>query len=280
MRKTVLKGIVVGRHPSEDHQSKTYCVGNIKLHQLPLSANATTAYQEESEYSTYSDVPHFAASGRYNPVSTLPYPGRCRQSASFRPYPTTHQNSQNRQTHNTLNHIYPLPYTRHNKAMNRDSRIVIRPARSATDMAAVAVLMTAYVKWLDIDLTFQDFETEMRSLPGKYSPPRGEILLAFDGHGTAIGCVALRPIPDNARCCEMKRLYVIPAGRGTGVGKELIRCILETAGALDYDEMILDSLPRMTRAIDLYKSCGFREIGKYYDTPIPDTIFLGRKISG
>ncbi len=154
----------------------------------------------------------------------------------------------------------------------------IKPARSATDLEAIARLFKAYATSLGIDLTFQDFTTELATLPGKYKPPDGELLLAHDIHGQAVGCVALRALQP-AGCCEMKRLYVSLEGRGLGLGKGLIDAIVNEAVRIGYREMRLDTLPTMTAAIALYGKAGFVPIEPYYDTPLEETVFLGRLLA-
>ena len=69
-------------------------------------------------------------------------------------------------------------------------------------------LFRQYAEALGFDLSFQNFETELATLPGGYAPPRGRILLA-QTEGEPVGCVALRPLGDPG-LCEMKRLYVVP----------------------------------------------------------------------
>jgi ribosomal protein S18 acetylase RimI-like enzyme len=153
----------------------------------------------------------------------------------------------------------------------------VTKVRTPEDLAVIKDLFIAYTKWLNIDLTYQNFEAELASLPAKYSSPTGELLLArSNADNTPLGCVALRPLfPPN--CAEMKRLYVTPAGRGTGVGKMLIQEILGIAKDLSYQEIKLDTLPHMVAAIGIYKSNGFVECVKYYETPIEGTVFL-RKV--
>ncbi|WP_435018686.1 GNAT family N-acetyltransferase [Tundrisphaera sp. TA3] len=123
----------------------------------------------------------------------------------------------------------------------------------------------------------QGFEAEVAGLPGRYAPPSGSLLLAMDGD-VAAGCVALRDLGDGT--CEMKRLYADPVHRGRGVGRLLVRAILDRAGAMGYRRMVLDTLPEMAGALALYWEYGFVEAEPYWDHPAGHAIFLGREIVG
>ena len=153
----------------------------------------------------------------------------------------------------------------------------IAPARSAGDLQDAVALFEAYAASLGIDLAYQDFAGELAAMPGKYAPPRGALLLARAAGGRAVGCVALRPLPADG-ACEMKRLYVAPAGRGGGLGRALVDAVLAEARRIGYREMRLDTLPTMAAALALYRSAGFRDIPPYYDTPVTGTIFLARPL--
>jgi ribosomal protein S18 acetylase RimI-like enzyme len=153
-----------------------------------------------------------------------------------------------------------------------------RPARSATDLATVAALFRDYADGLGVDLAFQGFAAEVAALPGCYAPPAGELLLALDAAGAALGCVGLRPLAEDG-VCEMKRLYVRPPGRRLGVGNRLVAAIIAAAEERGYAEMRLDSLPSMTAAVALYRRFGFAEIPPYCYNPIPGTVYLGRRLA-
>ncbi|KAL9610218.1 MAG: hypothetical protein Q9167_005067 [Letrouitia subvulpina] len=146
--------------------------------------------------------------------------------------------------------------------------VLISLARSREEIKTIRTLFLEYAQALSVDLSFQDFETELRSLPGKYTPSAGgELLLARSANGTPIGCVCLRAMAALG-CCEMKRLYISPAARGLGLGRKLVESVLDSARRMGYKEMKLDTLPTMVEAIALYKDVGFEETDKYYETPI------------
>ena len=136
----------------------------------------------------------------------------------------------------------------------------------------IRTLFREYADWLGVDLCFQSFEQELKSLPGRYALPGGRLYIARED-GKAAGCVALRPLDGGN--CEMKRLYVRPEFRGTGMGEALVRRIIQDAAAIGYRRMVLDTLITMQPAIRLYQKLGFMVIEPYYDNPIEGAVYLG-----
>jgi len=135
----------------------------------------------------------------------------------------------------------------------------------------VRTLFREYADGLGVDLGFQGFERELAELPGDYVPPPGRLLLAFAGDEAA-GCVALRPFEPGV--CELKRLYVRAAYRGTGLGRRLAEAIVDAGRVAGYDRMRLDTLPTMTAARELYRSLGFTEIEAYRPNPVHGTTYF------
>ena len=133
-------------------------------------------------------------------------------------------------------------------------------------------LFEEYSAGIGISLCFQNFDQELANLPGKYAPPSGRLWLAYVDEELA-GCIALRAIDDIR--CEMKRLFVRPAFRGTGLGRVLVEAIIKEARGIGYKSLVLDTLPgRMDSAIALYRKMGFEEIEPYYENPVADAKFM------
>lgn len=148
---------------------------------------------------------------------------------------------------------------------------LIRNADGPGDVATARALFEEYQQSLGFSLCFQNFDAELASLPGAYAPPEGRLLLAFAGVEPA-GCIALRKIGEEI--CEMKRLWVRPAFRGTGLGRRLVERILDEARDAGYRRIRLDTLPSMNAAQALYLSLGFADIPPYNDHPIEGTRFM------
>lgn len=146
----------------------------------------------------------------------------------------------------------------------------IEPAYQHLD--TVRILFTEYTNALGLDLSFQSYDQELADLPGKYAPPRGRLLLAWQD-GEAAGCAALRPF-DQERA-EMKRFYVRPQFRKLGIGRALATRIIDEAAALSYQHLILDTQIRLDSSVRLYRSLGFTDIEPYYPNPYPDVLYLG-----
>ena len=151
---------------------------------------------------------------------------------------------------------------------------IVQPT-SADELDAVRALMRDFIAWHQvrhaehIDLVNKyfngaEFEEELAGLPGKYSPPKGQLLLAINDDMPA-GCVALRQIDSST--CEMKRMFVREGFQGLGTGFALANAIIEEAKKLGYKRMVLDSGAKQIEAHTLYRKVGFTDISPYYSLP-------------
>jgi len=153
--------------------------------------------------------------------------------------------------------------------------VTLLTATGPEHLAVLRELFQEYADSLSIDLCFQQFDTELATLPGDYAEPRGAVLLALVD-GAPAGCCALRPLDaaDYPNASEMKRLYVRKAFRGFGLGRQLAEATLDAARQRGYASVLLDTLDDMESARALYTDLGFAEIPPYYHNPIPGAHYL------
>ena len=155
--------------------------------------------------------------------------------------------------------------------MPESTTLIVVASADDGHAAQARTLLLEYAESLDVDLSFQNFDQELREFPDSYMPPTGALLLATRA-GQLAGSVAMRELETGI--CEMKRLYVRADFRGLGVGRELAVAIIDAAGDMGYRHMRLDTLPGMDDAQRLYRTLGFREIAAYYESPVSGTRYL------
>jgi GNAT superfamily N-acetyltransferase len=148
--------------------------------------------------------------------------------------------------------------------------LVVREATEPAAVDAVRDLVLAHVQERATTPGIEYMKADAEGLPGPYVAPRGAIWLAQAGDDP-VGCVALRPL--SADVGEVKRMYVVPAWRGRGVGRALLERLIEHARALGYERLRLGTLADMTRAQKLYHSLGFVPIERYRADEMVDTEF-------
>ncbi|MGB7202703.1 MAG: GNAT family N-acetyltransferase [Pyrinomonadaceae bacterium] len=148
----------------------------------------------------------------------------------------------------------------------------ILQAETEAEIDAARELFRELEAWLGLDLCFQGFKAELATLPGKYAPPDGRLLLAYTDDKLA-GCIAMRKLEEGV--CEMKRLFVRDEFRGSRIGVALIEQLIADAREVGYSKVRLDTYPpKMGKAVKLYESHGFCEIPMYYDNPYEGVLFM------
>ncbi len=120
-------------------------------------------------------------------------------------------------------------------------------------------------------LELQNYDHETENLEEKYGLPYGRLYIAYYD-GNVAGCIGLRKLDEEN--CELKRLYVKPEYRGKNIGSFLVKSIIEEAKEIGYKHILLDTLPFLETAINIYKQYGFYEIESYNNTPMDNLIYL------
>lgn len=146
-----------------------------------------------------------------------------------------------------------------------------RQAVSKNDFELAKKLMKAYATDIGVDLTFQDFENELKNVSTLYANPEGAFIIAYH-NSNPVGCFGIKKI--DSEICELKRMYLSRDVRGLGLGEKLLREAIQIAAGLNYKKMRLDTLPTMNSAIRLYQKIGFKEIHPYRFNPIAGSKFM------
>ena len=95
----------------------------------------------------------------------------------------------------------------------------------------------------------------------KYMPPEGRLFLAKNDAGEMIGCGTMKKI--KADTAELKRLYVKPEARGTGLGRHLVQRRIDAARNMGLKTLLVDTLKANVEMQGLYRSLGFEQIEVY-----------------
>jgi GNAT superfamily N-acetyltransferase len=148
--------------------------------------------------------------------------------------------------------------------------VTVREVADESDLAAVRRLVLMHAQARSTTPGVEHMRADAERLPGPYGPPRGGIWLAAGGD-EGVGCVALRPLEDDA--AEVKRMFVHPDWRGRGVGRALIGALLDGARTRGYGVVRLGTLDDMAAARALYQSLGFTPIDRYRPDELVHTRF-------
>ncbi len=136
--------------------------------------------------------------------------------------------------------------------------------RSVNDFNIAKAITRDYIKWLDMDLSFQDIEKEFETFDKMYAKPGGCFIYA-KYNNIVTGGVACKKLEECI--CEMKRLFVYDNMCGKRIGKKLCNEIISIAKGLGYRKMRLDTIEKLDKAIKLYENIGFYDIPKYRNNP-------------
>jgi ribosomal protein S18 acetylase RimI-like enzyme len=152
-----------------------------------------------------------------------------------------------------------------------ENNILYKKLETEDEINRSKIIIKKYVKWLNLDLSFQDIDKELNDFPGKYMEPNGTFIIAKD-KDNVIGCVGLKKWDEEI--CEMKRLFVNDKYKGKGIGKKLVEIIIEEAKKEKYTIMRLDTFKTMESALKIYYKNNFYKIEPYYNNPYNGVVYL------
>ena len=153
--------------------------------------------------------------------------------------------------------------------------LTIHVCDSKAEFAIARNITQDYMKWLGMNLDFQNTKREFHVFEKMYGKPEGCFIYAAI-NGAIAGGVAIRKL--DSKVCEMKRLFVYNSCQGKGLGELLCKEIISIASELGYSKMRLDTISKLKSAIGLYEKIGFYAIDAYCLNPDPTAKYMELKI--
>ncbi len=119
-------------------------------------------------------------------------------------------------------------------------------------------------------------ESHFRLDADEVAPGRGAFLVAYE-NDRPVGCGAVRRL--DAGTAEIKRMYVLPALRGRGLGARLLEALEAEARGLGVRRVVLETGPRQPEAIALYARAGYSEIPGFGEhMPSELSVFMEKRL--
>jgi putative acetyltransferase len=125
----------------------------------------------------------------------------------------------------------------------------------ASDVAGVLALITTVLG--EFGLEFGNGSTtddELRALPEAYADRGGAFWVALRD-GELLGTCGVFPLA--AGTYELRKMYLLPAARGLGLGKRMLDDAITWVRDQRGTRIVLDTVEEMTRAIAFYEAHGF-----------------------
>ncbi len=137
---------------------------------------------------------------------------------------------------------------------------LIRPIRAADDAAVAAIIHDVMASFGAIGPEYSSSDPEVGAMSAAYDGARFAYFVLEEG-GWVLGCGGIAPLagatPD---VCELRKMYLLPAARGRGLGERMLHHCLAAARLRDYRRCYLETLSSMDAAQKLYVSVGFTRL--------------------
>ncbi|MBI2993037.1 MAG: GNAT family N-acetyltransferase [Gammaproteobacteria bacterium] len=135
------------------------------------------------------------------------------------------------------------------------SAFILRDFR-ASDAAEVRRIIATVLGEYGLAPECGGVDADLEDIRGSYIARGGVFRIVEDGHGAIVGCGGLFPL--DAEEAEIRKMYFLPTARGHGLGRQLLRELIEAARSGGYRRLVLETASVLKEAIALYRSFGFR----------------------
>ena len=99
-------------------------------------------------------------------------------------------------------------------------------------------------------------DSDLHDIQSTYHAAGGAFDVLVTSSDEIIGTVGLFRV--SASICELRKMYLAPSARGQGQGRRLLEHALESAAALGFSSVVLETASVLREAVSLYERYGFR----------------------
>jgi len=124
------------------------------------------------------------------------------------------------------------------------------------DATQAIQLIEAVFDEFQLGFNYPHVTADLQDLESTYS--KGFFGLMKDSEDNLVGTFGLYPL--SKETAEIRKMYLLPAARGKGLGKWMVQFLIDKAKALDYDKIELETSSSFTKAMKLYEKMGFKPI--------------------
>lgn len=136
--------------------------------------------------------------------------------------------------------------------------IIIRPIQPSDNAAIAHIIRTALTEFgaNKPGTVFYDDTTDHLFELFASTPKSGYFIAEKDGEivGGA-GYFPTEGLPE--KTCELVKMYLNASVRGMGLGRKMIDYVLASAKAAGYEEVYLETMPELNKAVKVYEQFGF-----------------------
>lgn len=137
---------------------------------------------------------------------------------------------------------------------------MIRPIRPSDDAPVAAIIRDVMAGFGAVGPQYSSSDPEVDAMSAAYAAPRAAFFVIQE-NGAVGGCGGIAPLPGaDDDVCELRKMYLLPALRGRGLGEKLLRHCLAAARERGYRRCYLETLSGMDAARKLYQRAGFQAL--------------------
>lgn len=137
---------------------------------------------------------------------------------------------------------------------------ILREITTADSPVVAEIIRNVMTEFGAVGEGYSINDPEVADMYAAYANDRS-IFYVLEKDGTIVGCGGIAPLTgSDGTICELRKMYFLPAARGFGQGRAMLKKCLVQAKVLGYQQCYLETLKSMESANKLYQKLGFKPL--------------------